>query len=71
MKTFRYTGSRSYYATIRVVTDGTTKLQDIILAPGDQQQLPEQHEVIKTMIATGLLVAVPGEKMIVSQKNEK
>lgn len=58
MKNFRYIGSHAHNSTILVEIDGKKVKQDIRLAPGDEQQLPEDHEVVSALIRQGLLEEV-------------
>lgn len=51
---FKYAGSQDHNATIRV--DG--KQVDLRLTKGQQIQLDPENKHIKTLVSTGLLVAV-------------
>lgn len=55
MKSFKYIGSQAHNSTILVGEDGNKTTEDIRLAPGDTAILPEDHPVIQSLIAGGLL----------------
>lgn len=56
MKTFEYRGAQPHIATHRVKgTDGKYSTIDVSLHPGETAILDETHDVVKGLIANGLL----------------
>lgn len=68
MKDFKYIGSHAHNSTILVEVDGKKVKQDLRLAPGDERNLPENHEVVAALIRQGLLEEIT---ISVTKQNSK
>ncbi|MCM5528964.1 hypothetical protein [Parasegetibacter sp. NRK P23] len=72
MKNFKYIGQQQHNSTIEVKKEGRIVHEDLRLSPGKSYMLNEDHPVVKSLIATGLLVdqapGVSGKQKAITEK---
>lgn len=64
MKRYIYKGLQPHNSTIRIIDDGKTTQQDIMLSYGTEADLPDDHPVIKSLVDGGLLTEIPENKSL-------